>query len=68
MQEFIKKYKFLLIVIGLVLICLLPTLILFSILQREFVDIGLLFTAILFVILILPIRSALNKYKESRKD
>jgi len=67
MKKFFVTYKLLIEIAVITLICLLPTLILVFYKNREFVDIGLLSTAILFVIFVLPIYNRATKYSKSKK-
>lgn len=68
MKNFFEKYRLLIMLFALVLLCLLPTLILAFYKNREFVDIGLLATAILFVIFVLPIYNMGTKYAKIKKE
>jgi hypothetical protein len=67
MKKFFVTYRLLIEIAIITLICLLPTLILVLYKNREFVDIGLLSTAILFVIFVLPIYNRGTKYSKSKK-
>jgi hypothetical protein len=67
MKNFFETYRLLIEIAVIVTICLLPTLILVFYKNREFVDLGLLSTAILFVIFVLPIYNRGTKYAKSKK-
>ena len=68
MKNFFQKYRLLIMIFVVVLICLLPTLILAFYKNREFIDIGLLATAILFVIFVLPIYNMGTEYAKIKKE
>jgi hypothetical protein len=67
MEKFLRKYYYVFVFGCLLFIALLPTLLL-GIINRVLIDFGFLLTAILLVILVLPIFSFLKKNTERRKD
>lgn len=67
MSNKIKEFRDLIFIIVAGIICVLPTLVTLFYKKRHFVDLGLLLTAILFVIFIIPIYQARKRIIESKK-
>jgi uncharacterized membrane protein (DUF373 family) len=68
MKDFLKKHGQLILAIAFIEICLLPTEFTLFYDNRAFIDLGLLLTAVLFVIFIIPIYNAIGRYLEARKS
>ncbi len=67
MKNFLQKHGQLVKTIIFVEICLLPTEFTLFYENRNFIDLGLLITAVLFVIFVIPIYNAIGKYLENLK-
>lgn len=67
MKDFLKKNRTLITIIIMIEICLLPTEIFLFYKQREFIDLGLLLTSILFVIFTVPIYNLVRKYNKEKE-
>jgi len=66
-KQFWAHYGSLTKMVLLIVLCILPTVVLLFYQNREFIDIGLLLTSILFVAFILPINKQRKIFLENRK-
>lgn len=67
-MDFFKKYLQPILISIILLICIFPTIFLAFYKNREFVDIGLLSTAILLVIFVLPMYNMAINYSKAKKE
>jgi hypothetical protein len=67
MNNFLSRNKYLIFLFLVLELCLLPTEILLFYSNREFVDFGLLFTAIAIIIMSIPMYNLNYKHKEAKK-
>lgn len=68
MKDFFTRNKNLLLMFLILELCLLPAEILLFYKNREFVDIGLLLTAIFLIAFVIPMYNLLLKHNESKKE
>lgn len=67
MKNFFNKYKNIIIILIYVEIALLPTQILLFYKDREFVDIGMLISAVLLVIFTVPVYNLVKRQSDKNK-
>ncbi|MFA6800891.1 MAG: hypothetical protein WCR19_02140 [Acholeplasmataceae bacterium] len=67
MKKFIARNKYMLYLFIILEVGLLPAEILFFYKNREFIDLGLLISAILIIALSIPMFNMNRKHKEARK-
>ncbi len=67
MKKFVSRNKYLLIIFLVLEVCLLPTEILLFYSNREFIDLGLLLTAITIIICAIPMYNLNHKHQELKK-
>ena len=68
MKDFFKNYKYLIYVGIMVVICLLPSFFFFFYKERTYIDAGLLFTALFFIIFVIPIYNNFSRHLEYKKE
>jgi hypothetical protein len=68
MKDFVARNKYILYIVLILELCLIPTQITLFYSNREFIDLGLLFTAIGIIICAIPIYNLNKKNKELKKE
>ena len=68
MKDFLKKYKVPIIIVIIIEICLIPFEVLLFYQNRDFVDLGMLISAILLIIVVVPIYNLIKRNTKMEKE
>lgn len=68
MKDFFKKYKVPIIIVIIIEICLIPFEVLLFYQNRDFVDLGMLISAILLIIVVVPIYNLIKRNTKMEKE
>ena len=68
MKQFLSKYRVAITIAIIIEVCLIPFQVLLFYQNREFVDLGMLISAILLIIVVVPIYNLVKRNTKMEKD